>query len=540
MRYILLSSIICLFKVITITGQINPFDIVLEAVDMPEMGGLQSYAYGQYDNKWLIIGGRLDGLHRRQPFASFDIAGHNNQLIVVDPLAKKQWSASLEGMPTGIREQLSSTNMEFLQEGTNLFIVGGYGYSASSQDHQTFGYLTVVDVPKVIRAIVNGTSFTSFFHQFQDPDFAVTGGRLEKIDTTFYLVGGQRFSGRYNPMGPDHGPGFEQVYANEIRKFNLAINENGIKIKHLKSDRDTVLLHRRDYNVVPQIMPDGREGITAFSGVFQYDFDIPYLDCVNITSQQYKVQPHFNQYYNHYHCPTLPVYAAADNSMHTVFFGGIAQYYDSLGTLVQNNNVPFVNTIARVSRDATGKMSEYKLPVEMPALLGAGAEFIPLENLPQYRNGVLKLDSLPAGTTHVGYIYGGIDSQAPNIFWANEGEHSKASQHIYKVYIVKGNKSPLHQLNEQSAGTLLMQVYPSPFLNPEHFQVKFHLEYPADVHILVQDAAGKKIDEKTLAKLPAGDHFYSQVIENPERGGTYIFTIAIPNERATQKIIIEP
>jgi hypothetical protein len=54
--------------------------------------------------------------------------------------------------------------------------------------------------------------------------------------------------------------------------------------------------------------------------------------------------------------------------MHTVFFGGIAQYYDSLGILVQDNNVPFVKTIARVTRDASGTMAEYKLPIVMPTL----------------------------------------------------------------------------------------------------------------------------------------------------------------------------
>jgi hypothetical protein len=30
------------------------------------LGGLQSFAYGHHDGKWLIIGGRKDGLRRRQ------------------------------------------------------------------------------------------------------------------------------------------------------------------------------------------------------------------------------------------------------------------------------------------------------------------------------------------------------------------------------------------------------------------------------------------------------------------------------------------
>ncbi|MBK7883899.1 MAG: hypothetical protein IPJ81_08890 [Chitinophagaceae bacterium] len=52
-------------------SQTTPFNISLEPITITGLGGLQSFAFGQYDGKWLIIGGRLDGLHRRQPFAAF-------------------------------------------------------------------------------------------------------------------------------------------------------------------------------------------------------------------------------------------------------------------------------------------------------------------------------------------------------------------------------------------------------------------------------------------------------------------------------------
>lgn len=54
--------------------QTAPFQIMVEPMIIPGLGGLQAYAYGQDNGKWLILGGRLDGLHRRQPFAAFDIA----------------------------------------------------------------------------------------------------------------------------------------------------------------------------------------------------------------------------------------------------------------------------------------------------------------------------------------------------------------------------------------------------------------------------------------------------------------------------------
>lgn len=398
-------------------AQTAPFHIAIEPMNISGLGGLQAYAWGQHNGKWLIIGGRLDGLHRRQPFAAFDVAGHNNQLIVVDPVAQQKWTAPLSSLPIGLQEQLSSTNMEFFQEGNYLYLVGGYGYSNTSADHITYPNLSAVKVPDVINAVINGTSFATNFRQITDTMFAVTGGYLNKINNTFYLTGGQKFIGRYNPMGPTHGPGFVQIYTNASRKFTIFDNGVTLSVTHLPAIVDAANLHRRDYNVVPQIMPTGQEGLTAFSGVFQVGVDLPYLNCVNIDSTGHTVNNAFSQYYNHYHCAHIPIYSASNNEMHTVFFGGIAQYYDSLGILVQDNNVPFVKTIARVTRDASGTMAEYKLPIAMPTLLGAGSEFIPINTLPHYSNEVFKLDNFTADTTLVGYIYGGISSTAANIFF---------------------------------------------------------------------------------------------------------------------------
>jgi hypothetical protein len=79
-------------------SQASPFQIQLESMEVSELGGLQSFAIGQANGKWLILGGRLDGLHRRQPFAAFDVAGNNNQLIVVDPIAQLKWSSPLTSL----------------------------------------------------------------------------------------------------------------------------------------------------------------------------------------------------------------------------------------------------------------------------------------------------------------------------------------------------------------------------------------------------------------------------------------------------------
>ncbi|HPI09224.1 MAG TPA: T9SS C-terminal target domain-containing protein, partial [Saprospiraceae bacterium] len=504
-------------------AQNAPFNIYLEPLDIPNLGGLQAYAFGQHNGKWLVLGGRLDGLHRRQPFATFDIAGHNNQILVIDPVAQQKWSAPLTSLPVPLQEQLSSTNMEFIQQGDMLYVAGGYGYSNTAGDHITYNKLTAVNVPAVIDAVINGTGVSVYFRQITDDQFAVTGGHLSKIYDSYYLVGGQKFIGRYNPMGPAHGPGFIQEYTDQVRRFRIDDDGTTLSVTHLQAWTDTDQLHRRDYNVAPQIMPNGQEGITAFSGVFQKTVDLPYLNCVNIDSSGYVVNNAFSQHYNHYHCAFLPLYSAGSNEMHTVFFGGIAQFYDSLGILVQDNNVPFVRTIARVTRNADGVMAEYKLPVEMPALLGASAEFIPLENLPSYSNEVVKLDDLSADTTLVGYVYGGIASTEANIFWVNTGTESVASSQIFKVFVVKNASSASHELNTQSTGSLQMQVFPNP--NNGVFGVKFQLRTSTRVWLSISDLNGKLIDREELKNLFPGENIVTRKLPRINVGNAYFVTL---------------
>lgn len=520
---------------VSVLAQTAPFNIYIEPMNISGLGGLQAYAFGQDNGKWLIVGGRLDGLHRRQPFAAFDVAGNNNQIIVVDPVSQQKWTAPITSLPTALQEQLSSTNMEFQQEGNYLYIIGGYGYNTATASRKTFSKLTAINVPAVINAVINGTSFTSFFRQISDAQFAVTGGHLKKINNTFYLIGGNKFDGNYNPIGT---PTYTQVYTNAIRKFNISDDGTTITITHLPTITDAANLHRRDYNAVAQILPDGAEGVTAFSGVFQPTADLPFLNCVNIDSTGYAVNDTFQQYYNHYHCAVLPLYSETNNEMHNVFFGGIAQYYDSLGTLVQDNRVPFVKTIARVTRSSDGTMAEYKLPVEMPSLLGAGAEFIPIKSIPHFGNEVIKLDDLTADSTLVGYIYGGISSTAANIFFINTGAQSSASSQIFKVYVIKNPSVGIHDLNVQSIGTLKVQVFPNP--NDGNFAVRFNLDKISETKISLYRIDGTKIEESILTNVQIGENIFQPQIKNLKHGGTYVLTIETPHEKATQKVIIKP
>lgn len=513
-------------------AQNTPFSVELEPMTVPQLGGLQAFAYGQHGGKWLVLGGRLDGLHRRQPWATFDINGHNNQVIVVDPVAGQRWTASLNTLPTGMQEQLSSTNMEFQQIGDYLYVVGGYGYSATLGDHKTYDNLTAIHLPGLIQAVTSGGAIASHFRQVSHPDFAVAGGHLKTVNGVFFLVGGNKFDGRYNPMGH---PTYTQVYTEEIRKFTIADNGVQLNITHLPSVTDAINLHRRDYNVVPQIMPAGNQGLTAFSGVFQLNVDLPYLNCVNIDSNSHSVNAAFSQYYNHYHCPVIPLYSASSNEMHSVFFGGIAQYYDSAGTLVRDDNVPFVKTIARVTRNAAGIMTEYKLPVEMPDFLGASAEFIPVESLPTYSNEVIKLDSLPQGRTHIGYIYGGIASPDPNIFWINDGTQSHASATVFKVYLNTNAVGADDAINLHSNEALDFSVRP----NPTHgdFTLGFALREESEVIMEIYDHRGRLMEQRQRL-FSKGVQSWSVTELEDERSGVYYVKLSVGARMVTQKVVV--
>lgn len=520
-------------------AQSSPFSIQIEPMTISGLPGIQSYSHAQSGGKWLIVGGRLDGLHRAMGMgmmgAPFPASSNNNNLVVVDPVSSQFWTASLGSLPVDLQEQLSATNAQFYQEGDYLYVLGGYGYSSTAGEHKTFDKLSAIHVPGVMQAVIAGNPIAPHIRQLADPDFQVTGGQLEKIGNTYYLVGGHNFDGTYHHMS---GMGmFTQTYTNAIRKFTLSDNGTTITVGHLPGIVDSANLHRRDYNLVPQVMPGGHEGITAFSGVFQVAADLPYLNSVDIDSSAHAPNNAFSQYYNHYQCAFLPVYSAQAAEMHTVFFGGMAQYYDVSGVLTQDDNVPFVNTIARVTRHSNGSMDETKLPATLPSLLGAGSALLLAPGLPTYPNHVVNLDLLTADTTLVGYVYGGISSPNPNVFMSMMGGNgTTATNQIFKVYLVQGTATGMDRPNAQSTGSLQMQLGPNP--GNGKVIVHFSLITGGPVRIDLLDESGKLIGEEDILELEAGRHSHQLNLGDRLVAGAYLVRVSTAQEVATQRIVI--
>ncbi len=423
----------------TVNSLGNGYSISLEPVAIPGFSGLHSFAGAQLEGKWVLIGGRTDGLHRRQPFASFAASGNNTNIVVIDPESKQSWNATISDLPSALNEQLQSTNMQFIQRGKMLYLIGGYGYSKTAGNHITHNKLTAVKLDCLIAAVQKGSSITVCFRQISDPVFALTGGQIGRIGDDYFLVGGQKFDGRYNPMGPDHGPGFSQQYSEQIRKFRINDDQILLSINKVEITTDKENLHRRDFNMLPQIFPNNETGFTVFSGVFQHTANIPFTNTVNIVSDKIKVESAFTQYLNHYHSAKVALYDAAEQRMSNIFFGGMSQYEENAGALTKNDDVPFTKVIGNVTRDKDGKMTETKIG-EMPGFLGVSAEFFLDPKIPMHESEIVKLNEIKGDRVLLGHIVGGISSTRKSIFFSNSGSESEASKMVFKVWLTKIDK----------------------------------------------------------------------------------------------------
>lgn len=529
----LTKIILSLLFVFQLNAQ-NNFNFYLEPLNIANLNGLQSFSHGEYQGKWIIMGGRLDGLHQRQPFAAFGNAAHNDQIIIVDINAETSQSYSITGLPDVLYDQLRSTNMESYQQDTLLILIGGYGYSSTAADHITHPYITIVNLKGLLNALTNGSSINSHFYQILDQDMAVTGGYLEKLYDSYYLVGGQRFDGRYNPH---NGPTFTQSYTSAVRRFQLQNNNGSFSVNWQTPYNDTALFHRRDYNVLPQISLNGEQSMIAFSGVFQQNVDLPYLNAVHVDTSGFNEIPNFSQYYNHYHCASIAMYDSVNQEMHNVFFGGIAQYFDQNGVLTQDNNVPFVKTIARVSRDRQGNYSEHKLAAEMPSFLGAGSEFFSTSVIPKTETGIIKFDQLIGDTILVGYILGGIESTAPNVFFTNTGTQSSASSKLFKVYLLKGNSIGQSELNTQSMENWQLQISPNP--SSKYLQIQFYTEKGKTFSILLRDTQGRLVLSESLNQSPTNGLRTEEIAIGDLSSGQYFIQLQNENgQMVQQKVII--
>lgn len=433
------------------SGQSIPFSLDLQQIDAPGLPAIHSFAKAQSGDKWLIVAGRVDGMHSFFPNLAFTPDQANNNIMVIDTSSWSVWQSSLFNVPYEIRQALSATNPEYYQLGNYLYVIGGYGYDSLGDVKKTFSTLTALDVDGLIDEIISGGNNTEqYIRQISDTDFTVTGGRIEKIGSKFFLIGGQNFSGLYTKL--DLGL-FMQRYTNSISSFDLNDDGVNLSVSNFSANIDTVNFHRRDLNTAPWISSNGEEGFALYGGVFQYDHNTPFQNPVYVTQSDMAIDFSFAQKMSQYQCPVIPIYDSVMNNMYTIFIAGMSLYYfdSATQTLKPDTMVPFIRDISILIHHADGTTEEVILPIQFPELGGANMEFFPNTALPRYDNGVFKLRSLVQSTL-LGYVYGGITSNA-----GNEGT-SSASNKVYRLLLQPDFGSGISELTSEKR----ISLHPNP------------------------------------------------------------------------------
>ena len=532
-----LFSILAIVSFLNLNGQTGfPYEVVLEPFSVPDLPGLHSYAWGTHDGKYIFIGGRRDGIHARQPFAAFPASQNNTDIFVVDIENETVWSQSITGLSTDLAEQLQATNFEYYQDEDKLIIIGGYGYSTSNSDHVTYPYLTQIDLEILTEQVISGDLTDTAFRQIENEELAVTGGNLGKIGDTYYLVGGHRFDGRYNPHD---GPSFIQEYTDGIKKFSLE-DENGIlTINDYSEISDPLHLHRRDYNLLPQLFPDGTFGYTLFSGVFQIAEDLPFLYPVDITEGGHTPITDFNQYLSNYHSAKIAIHDTNTNTAHNLFFGGISRYYYDGNTMIQDDDVPFVKTISRVSRTVDGTLEEVKFATEMPAYLGAGAEFLPTSQLPEVAPEIYDINAFSGDSTLLGYIFGGIQSETLNPFTNNNPAATQAHEGLFRVYLKPLSTVSIAEETLPGYHSFSVKSMPNP-VQGQTFQLKATTPEAGVLDLIITDVTGQKIYNLRVAGLSEGENTLEVELSKASLPNETFFILATMNGRlaARTKVVL--
>lgn len=407
-------------------AQTMPFTLRWDTVSIPGMPALQSFARAASGGRWLLLTGRRAGLHGfgAPPVNNFPPTEMNDSIYVVDPAAAQVWSMSVGWLPDSVADLLRVTNAQFAQNGNTLYVVGGYGMNSSTGRMMTMPTLMAINVPTAIAAVAAGDTAgmhraITFSHDWR---LAVTGGEMQRLGNTYYLIFGQQFDGLYDPVDANIGVTFTQRYTEQIARFTLVSSGGAPAIGQYYAPYTTTAAnrpyHRRDLTSAPIMSSGGTAGLGIYGGVFAPGNDSTYRQAVYVASAGAAPQVDgYNQFMSQYTGAVLPAFSNSSSTMYTTFFGGISLHQVNRAatpnTLVRNDTVPFVSAVTTLVRRPDGSSFECVWADSLPGLLGAEAVIIPAPGVPDFENEVVRLDSVTAAIP-VGYFFGGIRAQAPN------------------------------------------------------------------------------------------------------------------------------
>ncbi|RAJ05472.1 hypothetical protein LX64_02630 [Chitinophaga skermanii] len=425
------------------------YGVVLQPLSNAPAFRLQSFCMGKYvdaaGSNYLFVGGRTTGFHGTDPTSpgfQFPRKYNNTNLIVLtfnNGTVTRTSAALPASLSKDMIDQLSSTNMQFIQNGDNLYIVGGYGKNSDS-NFVTYNKMIKIQVSSVVKAVKSGSTISPNY--FTDVSTTVdaksqvalqlTGGDLIQTGQYYNFVGGQNFTGDYtmNSQGVYANAAYKVKFNGTNWTFNSIASDGGI-------GNDFGQFHRRDLTVAPYAY-NANIFAVMLGGVFTPDDNTAYPNPIilsPLSSAPYVIVNNFKQKTNLYDCARFTVYNKAVNGNAITLLGGIGYFayknYIAGDSLSPDIGLPFVRNITNIMVNDynTGGTSfnfytqyfyEYvtKPEFSLPTFLGSEAKFIPIDKYlyqtsTQQNDEVLDYDLIFAnGATSVtvGYMVGGIQS----------------------------------------------------------------------------------------------------------------------------------
>ncbi len=410
---------------------------------LKKLPALQSFVFGQSGKYWVMIGGRTNGFHGFNANAYlFPFKKANKYVYVYNTATNQLDSMSTSFLVPALREQYTSTNMQHFQVGNYLYVSGGYGeFHAKLPDSSwvTYSTLSRINMSQLVNAVLtkNINQFAASVVYAKSKLTAATGGELFKLpDGKFYLALGHRYNGKYGTNNT------RQVYLDSVHVFKLTETASSISItpnsmQYISDNKpdSTTQFRRRDLLVVPAIQKGGKEvGLTVYGGVFTYGQGVPFRNPIYLrggTTPTYQLDKSYTQTSNIYSTANVEMYDVQNDVMLTTAFGGI-------GEDLTTGPDAFTKKILTISKNnRTNITTEIVNSVTLPTYMGSEGVFIPAPNIPMYNANynVINYSAIPAGKpTLVGYIYGGIVSNAPS--WGATNP-TIPSNMVYEVYLTK-------------------------------------------------------------------------------------------------------
>ena len=413
-----------------------PFTI--EAVEdvssrFPGAPKLQSFAWATWDGKWILIGGRTTGYHGvGTAETDFPRAGSNIRIWVIDPQGAKAriWSTAVSQLPDSladVKDQWMSSNLLFFQDGSTLYLAGGYGAN-SERKLVTYPLLSSVDLAALVDSVIKGQdAFSKTIAWVSSPVVQSAGGELLKLDDgMFYLAGGHVFTGSYRDFegaSEHNSAAASQTYLREIRKLRVKRTGKGSLSVELVETYSDPAFARRDFNAGLTIASDGHTlGAAMYGGVFtkdQLNFSKPiYWDSTTPPREDA-----FEQRMSSYSCARMQMFDPVSKTMYTTFFGGISRstwdekahaFHEApiegdKSKSVYFDGMPWIDQVSTLARRGNESVETVQ-PARLGGFVGANAAFLPVTGLKRVREdtAIYDLDSLRGKRTLVGYIFGGI------------------------------------------------------------------------------------------------------------------------------------